>query len=213
MKIFDKKKGGDADSPKPEKTPEELAAIAFLDELRECRGEKKPERLPLACIVKVLEYTEIPKANEAYALVRVQGPDERTWRLSVFRGVVKVGQNALFVSDEAALPDRECFRNEKVCTVKEKVYKFGFGAKARRLLPHVKRNVYRNNCGVLYPMSSFGELKGRRVGQIVAVQLGIENSEELKMRQQMPAGTKVFRPASMPRPRTTLLGLLKKLRG
>ena len=40
---------------KPEKTPEELAEIAYLDKLRTCEGEEMPVGLPLACVVKVIE--------------------------------------------------------------------------------------------------------------------------------------------------------------
>ena len=84
--------------PKPEKTAEDLAAIAFLDELREAKGEQVPENLPLACIVKVTEYIEVPKANEAYAMVRVVGRDGCSWRMCVRRGSVKTGKNVLEVT-------------------------------------------------------------------------------------------------------------------
>ena len=114
-----------------EQTPEEAAAdeaaIAFLDELRSCAGEEYPKGLPLACIVKVVDYQDIPKAKEAYALVRVEGFDKRTWRMCVNRKSVRVGKNALFVSERAALPVDDRFRNLAVCKVKEKKYKFGFG--------------------------------------------------------------------------------------
>ena len=150
-----------------EQTPEEAAAdeaaIAFLDELRSCSGEEYPKGLPLACVVKVVDYQDIPKAKEAYALVRVEGLDKRTWRMCVNRKSVKVGKNALFVSERAALPVDERFRNLAVCKVKEKKYKFGFGVTITRLLPHVKRNVYHNNPGVLYPVADFSELKGKRL--------------------------------------------------
>ena len=56
---------------RPPLTAEDRAAIAVLDELRAGAGEKPPPDLPLACIVKVTEYVEIHKANEAYAMVRV----------------------------------------------------------------------------------------------------------------------------------------------
>ena len=52
---------------KPEKTPEELAEIAYLDKLRTCVGEEMPIDLPLACVVKVVGYEEVPKAGEQYA--------------------------------------------------------------------------------------------------------------------------------------------------
>ncbi len=145
---------------KPPKTEADLAAIAYLDKLRAGGGDPPPRDVPLACIVKVTEYENVPKANEAYAMVRVVGADGKTWRLCVHRGTVKVGKNALFISDAAALPVEDRFRNPAVCTVKEKVYKYGFGVKVRRLLPHVKRHIYPLNCGVLFPTSDFVELGG-----------------------------------------------------
>ena len=173
---------------RPPKTEADLAAIAVLDELREARGETLPPNLPLACIVKVTEYVDVPKANEAYAMVRVTGHGGASWRLCVRRGTVKVGKNFLFISDNAALPVEERFINLDVCKVKEKVYKYGFGVKARRLLPHVKRHIYRLNCGVLYPMEAFPELKGKRAGIVVAALLNIDDAEEMKFRQSLPQG-------------------------
>ena len=76
---------------KPEKTPEELAEIAYLDKLRSCEGEAMPVGLPLACVVKVVAYEEVPKANEQYALVTVEGRDGRTWRLCVRRYYLEEG--------------------------------------------------------------------------------------------------------------------------
>ena len=173
---------------RPPKTEADIAAIAVLDELREARGETLPPNLPLACIVKVTEYVDVPKANEAYAMVRVTGHGGASWRLCVRRGTVKVGKNFLFISDNAALPVEERFINLDVCKVKEKVYKYGFGVKARRLLPHVKRHIYRLNCGVLYPMEAFPELKGKRAGIVVAALLNIDDAEEMKFRQSLPQG-------------------------
>ena len=182
--------GGGAEKPKwpkkPPKTAEDLAAIAYLDALRAGGGDSPPARVPLACIVKVTAYEEVPKAHEAYAMVRVVGPDGASWRLCVRRGTVKVGKNALFVSEAAALPVEDRYRNPSVCTVKEKVYKYGFGVKVRRLLPHVKRHIYPYNCGVLYPTADFAELKGKRAGLHVAALLRIDVAEELKLRQQDP---------------------------
>jgi len=171
---------------KPPPTAEDLAAIAVLDELRSGKGDKPPQDLPLACIVKVTEYVDIHKANEAYAMVKVSGPHGTTWRMCVYRGVAKVGRNMLFVSGQAALPIEERYRNPAACTVKEKIYKYGFGAKARRLLPHVKRHIYCHNSGVLYPLENFPELKGKRAGTAVAVLLRIDNAEEMKIRQNLP---------------------------
>ena len=181
-----------------EQTPDEAAAdeaaIAFLDDLRTCPNEEFPKDLPLACIVKVLEYQDIPKAKDAYALVRVEGFDKRTWRMCVFRKSVRVGRNALFVSARAALPIDPRFCNPAVCNVKEKKYKFGFGVTITRLLPHVKRNVYHNNPGVLYPVADFSELKGKRLGTIVASLLRIDDQDELLMLLQQPRYRDVFQP-------------------
>ena len=182
---------------KPPKTEADLAAIAYLDKLRAGGGDPPPRDVPLACIVKVTEYENVPKANEAYAMVRVVGADGKTWRLCVHRGTVKVGKNALFISDAAALPVEDRFRNPAVCTVKEKVYKYGFGVKVRRLLPHVQRHIYPLNCGVLYPTAAFAELKGKRAGIHVAVLLHIDRAEELKIRQQDPhAWVRYYQPES-----------------
>lgn len=181
-----------------EQTPEEAAAdeaaIAFLDDLRACPGEAYPDGLPLACIVKVLDYRDIPKANEAYALVRVEGADKRTWRMCVNRKTVKAGKNALFISAHAALPVDPRFRNLAVCKVKEKKYKFGFGVTITRLLPHVRRHIYHNNPGVLYPTADFAELKGKRLGTIVASLLRIDDHDELIMLLQQPRYKDVFQP-------------------
>ena len=175
---------------RPPKTEADLAAIAVLDELREAKGERLPADIPLACIVKVTEYVEVPKANEIYAMVRVSGPGGKSWRLCVRRNSVKVGRNALFVSDNAALPAEDRFRNLDVCKVKEKVYKYGFGVKARRLLPHIQRHIYRLNCGTLYPTDAFPELKGKRAGMVVAALLHVDDAEEMKFRQSLPQGRK-----------------------
>ena len=48
---------------KQPKTPEEQAAIAYLDKLRSCEGEEMPVGLPLACVVKVMADEEGPKAG------------------------------------------------------------------------------------------------------------------------------------------------------
>ncbi len=175
-------------------TPEDTAAVAFLDDLRECKGEKYPAGLPLACVVKVLEYADVPKANEAYALVRVEGADGRTWRMCIYRNTVAVGKNALFISERAALPVEPRFQNPAICSVKVKQFKFPFGVRVKRLLPHVKRHVYRNNCGVLFPAADFPELKGRRAGMVVAALLHVDDAEEFRSLQNPPKGTVVFLP-------------------
>ena len=192
---------------KPPKTEEDLAAIALLDALRDGTAYEHPERTPLACVVRVLECADIPKAKEAYALVRVEGPKGETWHLTVYRGTVAVGDLALFISDDAALPVDDRFRNEKVCTVKEKTYKFGFGMDLKRLLPHVKRHIYHFNSGVLFPASEFRELRGHKVGTMVDMLLHIDSQTALKERLQQPRG-KTWRP---PKPPERKPGLLAKI--
>lgn len=198
--IDNDKQVGVSEKPKwpkrPPLTDADRAAIAVLDALREAKGEKLPENLPLACIVKVTEYVEVPKANEAYAMIRVAGPHDMTWRLCVYRNTVRVGRNMLFISERAALPVEDRYRNLNACKVKEKVYKYGPGLKPRRLLPHVKRNIYRLNCGVLYPLDAFPELKGKRAGMVVAALLNIDNAEEMKIRQSLPRA-KMFQPKAV----------------
>ena len=167
--------------PVPEKTPEELAAIAYLDGLRTCAGEKMPVGLPLACIVKVVGYEEIPKASEQYAMATVEGRDGRTWRMCIRRYYLEEGMLALFISYDALLPEEDKrFDNLDVCKLHERVFRFGFGVKVRRKVPFVKRNVYLNNCGVLYPLDDFHELENAKVGDVCAVRLHIESAEELR---------------------------------
>ena len=182
---------------KPEKTPEELAEIAYLDKLRTCEGEAMPVGLPLACIVKVVAYEEIPKASEQYAMATVEGRDGRTWRLCIRRYYLEDGMRALFVSYDALLPEEdERFDNLDVCNLHDRVFRFGFGVKERRKVPFVKRNVYRNNCGVLYPLDDFRELSKARVGDVCAAKLRIESEEELQRRAAAPQPKKkaVFQP-------------------
>ncbi len=175
------------EGPKPEKTPEDLAAIALLDRLRTGDGDVKQVGLPLACIVKVIDYFEVPKANERYAMATVEGRDGRTWRMCIFRYYLETGMLALFVSEDAALPmDDPRFDNPDVCKLKERVFKFGFGVKERRYVPSVKRSVYNPNCGVLYPLDDFQELKGARVGDDCADSLRIDSANDLHIRATMP---------------------------
>lgn len=170
--------------PKPVRTEQDWANIAYLEKLRECIDEEKPEGLPMASIVKVIDYSEVPMANEKYALVTVYGPDDRVWRMCVFRGTVQVGDEMLFINDEAALPLDERWQAAKVCPFKQRVYKFGFGAKVRRMLPIVRRNIYANNNGVLFPPDGFErELRGARLGEDCSGRLNIECATELKLRQ------------------------------
>ena len=198
--------------PKLPKTAEDLAAIAVLDALRECKGEMIPTGLPLACVVKVLDYTDIRKANDAYAMVTVEGPDGKSWRMCVLRKSVKAGKLALYVAEDAALPPEERFRNLTVCKVKEKVYKFGFGFTDRRLLPRVKRHIFRLNPGVLYPVSAFPELKGKRKGFACPALLKIESQTELKLRQQAPRPKNTFVPPAGTARMMAALRLRRRLR-
>ena len=180
--------------PKQPKTPEDLAAIALLDKLRSGEGETRPSGLPLACIVKVVDYYEVPKAHEQYAMATVEGRDGLRWKLCVFRYYLEKGMRALFVSEEAGLPmadDR--FLNLDVCKVQERVYRFGFGVKERRRVPHVKHGIYHYNCGVLYPLDAFPELSRLRVGTICAAKLHIDSAEDLHRR--------VILANSLPRPK------------
>ena len=186
---------------KPEKTPEELAAIAYLDSLRTCEGEAMPTDLPLACVVKVVAYEEIPKANEQYAMATVEGRDGQTWRLCIRRYYLDEGMRALFVHSDAALPmEDKRFDNLEVCKLHERVYRFGFGVKVRRKIPFVKRNVYRNNCGVLYSLDDFHELQKARVGDVCAASLHIESADGLHRKATAPRPPKnaVFRPKAKP---------------
>lgn len=171
---------------KPEKTPEDLAAIAYLDRLRRGEGEVMPLGLPLACVVRVVAYEEIPKANERYALVTVQGPDCRRWKMSVPRYYLEKGMDALFVSKDATMPDEERFRNRDAARVKVRAYKFGFGVKLRVLLPIVNRSIYHFNCGLLYPLDDFPELAGLEAGAPCAGKLGIDSADDLRARLAAP---------------------------
>ena len=182
---------------KPEKTPEEMAEIAYLDKLRSCEGEAMPVGLPLACVVKVVGYEEVPKANEQYAMATVEGADGRTWRLCIRRYYLEEGMRALFVSHDALLPENdERFDNLDVCKLHERVFRFGFGVKERHKVPFVKRNVYRNNCGVLYPLDDFHELLNAKVGDVCAAALHIESAAETHRRAAAPQPKKkaVFHP-------------------
>ena len=179
------------------KTPEELAEIAYLDKLRSCEGEAMPVGLPLACVVKVVAYEEVPKASEQYAMATVEGRDGRSWRLCIRRYYLEEGMRALFVSHDALLPENdERFDNLDVCKLHERVFRFGFGVKVRRKVPFVKRNVYHNNCGVLYPLDDFHELLKARVGDVCAAKLHIESAEELHRCATVPQPKKkaVFQP-------------------
>lgn len=171
---------------KPEKTPEDLAAIAYLDRLRRGEGEIMPLDLPLACIVRVVAYEEIPKANERYALVTVQGPDCRRWKMSIPRYYLEEDMDALFVSKDATMPDEARYHNREAARVKVRAYKFGFGVKVRILLPIVNRSIYHFNCGLLYPLDDFPELAGLEAGTPCAAKLGIDSVNDLRARLAAP---------------------------
>ena len=165
---------------RPEMTPERLAAIKFLDTLRAGTDEDLP-RVPLACIVYVKDYREIPLANEQYALVTVTtGEKGDSWKLAVYRATVKPRTKMLFISADAALPLEPRFRNMDIATYKEKKYKLGDGVIVTRLRPHVKRHIYRLNSGLLYPLKDFPELKGLKAGTDAIAALNIRSEETLK---------------------------------
>ena len=178
---------------KPVKTPEELAQIAFLDRLRSGEGERMPVCLPLACVVKIVRYEELPKAHECYALATVRGPGDREWKLTVNRHYLEEGVNALFVSDAATMPVEERYANRVAARVKLRVFKIAPGRKEYRYLLHVHRNIYRYNCGVLYPLRDFPELKRERVGAICTLKLGMETLAEVRKRALKPQPEPVHR--------------------
>ena len=165
---------------RPEMTPERLAAIKYLDTLRAGTDEDLP-KVPLACIVYVKDYREIPLANEQYALVTVTtGEKGDSWKLAVYRATVKPRTKMLFISADAALPLEPRFRNMDIATYKEKKYKLGDGVIVTRLRPHVKRHIYRLNSGLLYPLKDFPELKGLKAGTDATAALNIRSESTLK---------------------------------
>lgn len=166
---------------RPEMTPERLEAVRFLDELRSGSDADLP-KVPLACIVYVKDYMEIPLANEQYALVTVTtGEKGGSWKLAVYRDSVKPRTKSLFISADAALPVEPRFRNEAIATYKEKKYRLGAdGMTVTRLRPHVKRHIYRLNSGLLYPLKDFPELRGLKAGTDATAALNIRSEETLK---------------------------------
>lgn len=171
---------------KPEKTPEDLAAIAYLDRLRRGDGETVPLDLPLACVVRVAAYEEIPKANDRYALATVRGPGGREWKMCIPRYNLETGMDALFVSKDATMPEEDRYRNRDAARVKLRVYRFGFGTKVRRLLPIVNRSIYRFNCGLLYPLDDFPELADVPSGELCAERLDVSGADEMRARAAAP---------------------------
>ncbi|MBQ0032289.1 MAG: hypothetical protein KBT68_05770 [bacterium] len=59
-----------------------------------------------------------------------------------------------------------------------------------------KRNVYHNNCGVLYPLDDFHELSKAKVGDDCSFALHIESAEDLQRKASAPQPKKkaVFQP-------------------
>ena len=71
----------------------------------------------------------------------------------------------------------------------------GERVKERRKIPFVKRNVYHNNCGVLYPLDDFHELLKANVGDDCTFALHIESAEDLRRKAAAPQPKKaVFQP-------------------
>ena len=167
---------------RPEMTPERLAAVKYLDELRNAPDADAPD-VPLSAVVYVKDYREIPLANDLYALVTVTtGEKGKSWKLAVYRGSVKPRTKALFVSSDAALPIEPRFQNPAIATYKTKKYRLGNdGVIITRLRPHVKRHIYRINSGLLYPLKDFPELKGLKAGADATAALNIRSESTLKM--------------------------------
>ena len=163
---------------RPEMTPERLAALKRLEELRSGKDEDIP-KVPLATIVYVKSSEDIPLANEQYALVTVTGAEKQSWKLAIRRGTAKPRTRMLFVSSDAALPVEQRYRNDSVTKCKEKKYRFGV-AEVVRLLPHVQRHIFRLNCGVLYPLKDFPEIKGEAKGTDLSAMLKIRSQKTLK---------------------------------
>ena len=166
---------------RPERTPERLEAVRFLDELRSGTDDEMP-RVPLACVVYVKSCVDIPLANERYSLATVTtGEKGGSWKVAVYRGTVKPRTKALFFSADAALPVAPRFNNPSVATFKTSKYRLGSdGVTVIRLRPHVKRHIYRLNCGLLYPLADFPELKGSKAGADATAALNVRSTSTLK---------------------------------
>ncbi len=173
------------------RTPEDAAAVACLDRLRTCADEPRPA-VPPACTVKAVAVEDVPKAGGRYALVTVLSAAAKTWRVCAPRGLVRVGEDALFVTPEVAFPDEARFR--EAFHVMERVYRHGFGVVERVLEPHVKRNVYRNNTGLLAPLSRFPELRPMASEREVVKALRLQYVADLKESVRPKAGQTTFRP-------------------
>lgn len=155
-----------------------MAQIAFLDELRASDYAAQPER-PVAVVVKVTSVCDVPKAGNQYALAEVSDGTV-AWKVCLPRGMVKARQRALFVSEDAVLPMDERYRCGKPPIANQRNLKGGIPM----LTPIVRRNVYRANQGVLYPVAAFPELKKCAVGDVVADILHILSEKQQKAEKE-----------------------------
>ena len=210
-KIFDSYKELKIFPVKPERTAADERNLAYLDMLRKCEGEAMPAT-PLCCVVKVVAYEEVPLANEKYALVTAQGPSGTSWKMCIERGTIEKDELGLFISPNAALPDEDRYREN--FKVKERVYKYGFGAKEHVEIPIVSRGIYHNNPGLLAPLDDFPELKRAKTGDLVAEKLRIQDVRELSTRAaNKPAKPKSFTPKTLkPKKRPSALSFFEKVR-
>ena len=145
-----------------------------------------PVNLPRACVVEVTDYEEVPKANEKYAMVAVTD-GTRSWKMCINRYYLDAGMRALFVSEDAAIPiDDERFDNLDAVKLKERVFNFGFGVKVRHFVVHVKRVIYRFNCGILYPLDDFHEILDAPLGTDVSARLRIDSLADLQAHLSAP---------------------------
>ena len=69
---------------------------------------------------------------------------------------------------------------------KGRVYRFGFGVNERRYLPIVKRTIYIHNCGILFPLDDFSEVKHKALGADCSALLGIDSASALQARLSAP---------------------------
>ena len=90
----------------------------------------------------------------------------------------------------------ECAGGAPPCRTEDSVISRSRESAGRRARIILKRNIYRNNCGVLYPLDDFRELSKARVGDVCAAKLRIESAEELQRRAAAPQPKKkaVFQP-------------------
>ena len=172
-------KGGGLGSDKsPFKSMEELAQIAFLDELRATDHDAQPER-PLSVVVKVSSVRNVPKANEKYALAEISDGTS-SWLVCLPRGLVKARQHALFVSEDAILPMDERY----ICGELALAHRRNIKGGVPMLTLNVRRNIYHANQGVLYPLSAFPELKKNAVGDIVSDALHLLSEKRMEAEKE-----------------------------